>query len=655
MPNEAVQEVTETLEELTDVEKQEQDDVAALWKEYEEARIFDAEAYNQFGIDRSYASGKKKKNWASDANLIGTFIDILVSFLYARDPDVSARAAKTVGQTSSDSVKFAETAGILVPRVWKKARLKRAARKQVRSAMTVGAGWFKAIMLDETKVDPLVQRELNDLQANLEDLQFTATQLEEGDNDLEETNALIAKRERLRDSLQSKLEVVYYKGMAIDYVLADDVQVSLDVSCIADYLDADWMGHQLFIRENELRKKFPDIKREAAQKATVYHQRKPTIKRTTDTHQVSLDPAEVSSLYQKADSGKSTGKEVGFVRVVEICDNRDGHIKTMVEGVKQWARQPYEPAYPTSRFYPYFGLFLFETDGDRFPQSLPQRLDKLQDEYSSKRSNSRLHAERSVGATLFDSQAISDDDAKKIVEAQAQEFIPIKHVKGDDLRKAFAAKPVANVDPLVFDTSAVVRDMERVSGVQEALSGSIKTAKTATEAKIEDQGFNARSSSDRDTLEDMLQDFAEYTLELAVSAVPYEEAVRLAGAEAFWPEGMSHEDILTMADIDIKAGTTGKPNEEAERNSWSILLPLIQTIMQMVQQNQIMGNLPMAEALVNLLEETLRRLDERIDVQQFIPQGLPNLAGVPVPPVAGDGPPASKEPAQTSADANTLV
>jgi len=300
---------------------------------------------------------------------------------------------------------------------------------------------------------------------------------------------------------------------------------------------------------------------------------------------------------------------------------------------------------------------LFPTDGARHPQSLSFRLKKLQDEYSSKRSNSRLASERSIPGTIFDATGVKPEDAKKIENSVSMEMIGINPVKGDDIRKLFAAKPIPTVDPLVFDTRSVLNDMERVSGVQEALSSAITVQKTATEAKIQDVGFNSRTGSDRDSLEDVLQELAEYTLELAIQGMSHEMVVRIAGAAAFWPEDMEYEDIITLAEIEIKAGTTGKPDDESLRNSWSILLPLVQAVMEQIQQAQITGNVPMATALRNLLQETFRRLDERIDVDQFIPQGeLENLqpviegmlgpGGVPTPGAGGP---------TTAADANTLV
>lgn len=642
----------------TEEERNERLLVKSMMDEYTEARKFDEEARNQYTRDRAYASGQKQKNWASDANLIGSFIDILVSFLYARDPDVSALAAKVVGGAKQDAVDFAETAGIIISKLWKKGRLKRSARKQVRSSLSVGPGWLKVIMSHETKVDPQVQSELNDLEDNVQRLEFLLDQIENNEElEQDDIKVKLQEAELTRASLQEKLEVIHRSGMVFDWVQAEDMQVSLDVPDITDHLDADWNGNEIYVRTTKLKEKFPRLTDEDVKAATVYHQVKP--KRQENNS----DQADVMTFESKEPQGRFTkstentsDSDVTFARVIEVWDKRDNHIKTMVEGVGRWSVEPYPPPLASSRFYPYFLLALFEVDGSRHPQSLSFRLMKLQDEYSSKRSNSRLAAERSVPGTIFDATQISAKDARKIEASVSMEMVGIKPVAGDDLRKAFAAKPVPTVDPLVFDTRQILADMERMSGVQEALQSAVTVQKTATEAKIQDQGFNARSAADRDTLEDVLNDLAEYTLELAIQGVPYEQATRLAGPKAFWPEDMDIEAILTLAEVEVQAGSTGKPNEAELRQSWSVLLPLVQSVMQAIQQAQFTGNLPMAEALRNLLAETMRRLDERIDVDKFIPQGeLPNLQGAPRLADDGTPQPAPNAGPTTAADANTLV
>lgn len=625
--------------------------VKKMREEYDAARKFDEDAREQYNKDRAYASGAALKHWASSANLIGSFIDILVSFLYARDPDITATASSTVGGVTQDAKDFAETASIVDSRLWKKGRMKKACRKQLRSTLSVGVGWLKIIMTHETRRDPLVQKKLNDLEDNMQRLQANQTELQEGELSADEIVVKLKEAEQLKISLQAQLEVVYRYGVAIDFVPAEDMQVSLDVNDLSDHLDADWNANEMYVLTSKLREKFPRLSAEDVKKATCYYQHK-----AKDGDNVG--DGKEALRYSQAPSSGGDGKEPTFARVVELWDRRDLHINTMIDGLDKWAVEPYTPPYASTRFYPYFLLALFEVDGSRHPQSLTGRLIKLQDEYSHKRSNSRLATERSIPGIIFDSTGITSQDVKKIEGAVSQEYVGINPVKGDDLRKLFAEKPIAKVDPMIFDTRPVISDMERISGVQEAMSATVSVQKTATEAKIQDSGFASRSSTDRDTLEDMLGDAAEYTTELAIQAIPPEYVIRLAGEKAFWPYGMDAEDVLTLAELEIKAGSTGKPDEAELRQSWSVILPLIEKLMAAIQQDQMMGNIPLAEARRNLLVETLRRLDERIDIDAFIPQGtLPIMAGVPGVPGNETAPDDAAPPQapETAADANTLV
>jgi hypothetical protein len=104
------------LEEKEKARKQQEcDAVKALWKEYDTARKFDKAARSQYAADRRYAAGTADPTWAVDTNLIGSFIDILTSFLYARNPDVSVKKTPRVtlpGQPQTkalDDENFAKT------------------------------------------------------------------------------------------------------------------------------------------------------------------------------------------------------------------------------------------------------------------------------------------------------------------------------------------------------------------------------------------------------------------------------------------------------------------------------------------------------------------------------------------------------------------
>lgn len=633
--------------EQKEADRQEAKAVRAILKAYNAARAFDKDARKAYAQDRLYASGKANPNWAVDANMIGTFIDILVSFLFAKDPDISAQPGEQVGKTpDADSELFADTMKIVIRRLWKDARLKKAVRKALRSSLSIGPGWIKSIMVTQSKNDPIVEKDLNDAQDNMARLMSTRKEIKEDDGlTQDERDVLKQNAELLIESLTNKLEVIIRRGLALDFVRGEDVQVSLDVSELSDYLDANWVANQMFVEKNDVRGMFDRLTQEDMQDAKVYYQRKVNDDGGAPASNLTADDAEK---FQQ--STETDGDEVPFVRVIEFWDKRDNHIKTMVDGVNRWAREPYQPPYATSRFYPYFLIALFEVDGDRHPQSLSGRLDKLQDEYASTRSAGRLARSRSIPGTIFDAGTISPDDIKKIEGAVEQEYVGVQPIAGGKLSDSFAEKPVGRYDPRIYDTSQTVRDMERISGVQEALSQA-GGQKTATEANIEQQGFASRTGADRDTQEGMLTDFAQYTAELAIQALPYDFVAKIAGDLAFWPEGMDFEDVVTQINLDIEAGSTGAPNKEAERQSWSVVMPLIRETMIIIQQAQATGNIPLAEALTELLEETMQRMGDRTNLDRF----LPKLSATPTGavPLGDTGSQATPQPAGTQAPAGT--
>lgn len=639
-------------------------------KEHEQACKFDSTAYKQFRIDRSYAAGRADMTWASDANLIGSFIDILVSFLYARDPDMSCRPARNVRPSPTEGLMmaqaaqlpdafdreaFAETLNLVISRLWKDGRLKRAIKKQVRSALSVGPGWVKALMLVKTGRDPQIDKELNDAQENLRRLRAKEAEIAEGS--VEDPELAAAELQQIVAGLEANVEVIIRTGMAIDFVRAEDIQVSLDVAEVSDYLDSDWIDHSLYIPKCDLRKRFETLTEQDVRKATCYYQKRPFTEESkdavsgSDTH--GGDHSTFTKASPDADAMGGAGNVVEFAKIIERWDRRDNLIRTMVDGVHRWAVEPYAPPMASTRFYPFFLLALFEVDNERYPQSLSWRLRKLQDEYSNARSNFRRVRERIQPGTIFNSAAIEPDEARKLATSEGAEFVGIKPLDPNaDFGKIFAPKPTASINHNLYDTQPILSDMERISGVQEALQSSVQTAKTATEANIQQSGFASRTAANRDVLEDMLRDLAHYTAELALQAVPATEAQRIAGPYAFWPEGMDREDILTLVNVDIDAGSTGKPTADKERETWGIVMPMVQSMLVEIRMLQATDP-PLAAAMVELLKETLSRMDDRFDIDKLIPMGAPPPPMLPPPPGGGgevgaptstEGPPGAAPP-----------
>ncbi|MFN3327212.1 MAG: hypothetical protein ACK5AZ_27310, partial [Bryobacteraceae bacterium] len=166
-----------------------------------------------------------------DTNIIGSNLDTMVSFVYARDPDVDVIPSQMVEapkdpppqapqppdilqqamqgalqggpeqagfelaraqdefqqaqmlyqqqmaeyqakmqakrQRKLELDLFSQTLEIVISKLWKKGKLKRQARRAVRSAMTVGVGYIKLSWQERAERDPLIQQQINDLQDSM--------------------------------------------------------------------------------------------------------------------------------------------------------------------------------------------------------------------------------------------------------------------------------------------------------------------------------------------------------------------------------------------------------------------------------------------------------------------------------------------------------
>jgi hypothetical protein len=617
--------------------------VKKLWEKYDMARKFDENFRKQVAIDRRYAAGTSDLSWAVTTNLIGAFIDILKAILYAKDPDVSVRKATQVDEEGTVQMdQFARTLEIIISHLWMKGRLKKQARKAVGGVLSTAEGWLKCNLISEKVPQPQTEKALNDVQETLGHIRAQLKLMEDPQGrTTEELQAELAEKAALQVSLEQKIELAVNKLFCVDYIPCERMQVSTDVASIDDYLDANWISNEEYLDRDEALARFDRLTIEDLKSAKMYYQQEPKELTTRDIDNVLPQGMLTAESAQAFVSHQASPEQPPFVRVIEQWNRQDKLIRTTIEGVKKWCVIPYEPPLPTSRFYPYFYLAFYEVDGQRHAQSLSWRLYKLQDEYSCTRSNFRITRERSIPGVMFNATMLDEVEAKKLTESKHQEYTALRPSDPSmPLANCFAPKPVAGIDPRLFDPAFILSDMERVSGVREALQGSLSAAGnpvTATEANIQQAGTNARTSSDRDYLEDMLTDLAQYTAEQALGngGVTLQEAQRIAGPKAFWPVGMSIEDLFTLVEVDIEAGSTGKPRQGGDSQAWATILPLIQKMLGEIRQAYATKDIATANSLIELVKETMHRMGDETDPDRFIPRVPP-----PGSPGAGAPPPA---------------
>lgn len=592
--------------------------VKAWLKRIEEAREFDKGAREGYAKDRTYCQEQANTDvYDVRVPIAGTYVGILTTFLYARDPEVSVELAEAVSPRIKQEAKaFATTLEIVVGRLWKKRKLKAAADPLVRSGLSVGIGWLKAAWHRETGSNPALQQEIAGLRSSLAAISQLQSALAEGM--VGDDSAQRAELEQRLQQAEDEAERIIFNALCIDFVRAEDIQVAPECACLQQYVDSPWIAQRLFMPMDKAKATYPDAA-DVLGSATAYF-RIPG-KAADGAGFGGAARGDQADAFSKGPAG-ATDTSKACVCVWEVWNKETGHVITLAEGCPRYLREPFKPEQRTTRFYPFFSWAVIWNDGARHPQSLVDRSRSLLDEYNRTRTNYRTHRSRAIPKTGFDRGALDPHDAKKLEGAVVSEMVGLD-LQGQRPDQVVFPISYNQIDPALYDTQQIRAELEMIWGVQEALSSSIQTAKTATEADIQQQGTESRIGYARDSLDEMLSELAVYTAELAVSpnGLTQDEAANWAGADALWFNVPEPEMLDIVVQVDIRAGSSGKPATALRQQQWSILLPQLQQ--SAIQIGQMRGSSPLdiANCLEQLAVETVKRAgDTSIDPYSFIPQ-----------------------------------
>lgn len=516
--------------------------------------------------------------------------------VYAKDPEYAVAPTKAVPEERLPLWQaFGETAETVLDHyLIKRGKLKKRAKRLLTSAYTNAVGWWKVCWQEDRRTDALIVNQIKDTQDNLDQLQLQRTQMDDaqapGDNELK-----VAKLRETLAGLQSQSEVTVSRGPTVDFVMPEDVLV-LDASVleIADYERADALAHGLWMTREQYRKRF----RYDPKKGKVYSE-------------------------AKAGSGSTTGpapdKRADLLRVWEIWDQASNRVHTVCEGEEGFCKPSFSPEWTGERWFPLFLLCFNEIDGAFMPLSdvdltieVVKEYNRTRDDFERDRRNSLpLNVVRKGGA-------LTPGDVERITNRQGSDVVVVEGGSGRPLSEDIWSGQLAQIRPENYDTSQPRGDMEMLVGGGDAARGAVLKAKTATEAEILSQGLRGRSAERTDIIEDLLSDVGKYTLEMCLRMLSQEDVQKIAGPKAVWPE-LSADQVFQLVTLQVRGGSTGKPDRLQEQDRWTKLLPVIEKAMGQVSQLRQAGEQDTAQAVIELVRETLRRFDERIDIERFLP------------------------------------
>lgn len=562
------------------------------------------------GIDWS-ADPRSPNFYRPRANLIHGTITSILPQIYARNPQISVTPEVANGGMKL----FCTTLEKVLNHQFERGNLKTAAKQAVRSALMTGIGAVKVLYQRSPQDDALHSQRHSDAQDNA--LHLAALTAAAADPTNPTPEATQSAAQYTQAAMQQGLELPRAEGLVIERILPERLIIDPACTDFYDYESADWIAQAIPMKRSSAEALF-GIKLDSA---TSWEGERSSASAGSGTR--------LASLHSSTTSGDDGERKI---TVYEIWDAASHTVYTVAAGCSFFLRPPYSPPRLGQRWYPFFLLPYQPIDGQFLGPSVFDLTEKLQAEHNAARDAYNRHRELCRPGWI----ASAEVNPRTIHSLSNSQFgeIAIVDTEGKPLHSVITPRQYPPIDQAAYDTSAVRYDWELVTGVQDSQRGSIVKAKTATEAAIMQQGLSARVSEFRDQTEDWLQDIARFAAQVLLLELTADRIERIMGpfnptAPAWdWPS-ISRADAFEMVNVRIRAGSTGAPDRQEEQSTWAQLLPILQGLVTQIMQLQAQG--ADTAPLVAILRETIKRYDERLDVEQFIampspPQPMPAAA-----------------------------
>jgi hypothetical protein len=329
------------------------------------------------------------------------------------------------------------------------------------------------------------------------------------------------------------------------------------------------------------------------------------------------------------------------ITIIEVLDKTTKSSFFITQGHKDYLQAPsvLEPA--VGGFWPLFALTFNDIEADTsekkvsiFPPSDVDLMRHPQKEWNRTREELRNHRKANAPTYLTQKGWLTDEDKNALIAAQPNQVIELTGVPPDaDVRKAFAVLERQPIDPNLYNTDPLLQDILLSVGAQEANIGPANPNTTATGQTIAEQSRNIGLGSNVDDLDDFLTQIARAAGDIALQSFSAEVVKEIVGPGAVWPDmPETRQNFLKEIFLKIVASSSGRPNNALEIAKWERVAPILSEV----------GANPMF-----MVRETLKRLDDRIDVAEAFPLIPPS--GQPQAPASQTStqrPPPGQVPAQ---------
>jgi hypothetical protein len=290
------------------------------------------------------------------------------------------------------------------------------------------------------------------------------------------------------------------------------------------------------------------------------------------------------------------------------------------DGYPDFLREPGKPDVYTDRFWPWFLVAFNELPGTVFPISDVSLIRPMQRELNRARQGLREHRVANRPKTAYSDGVLSEDDIEAFKNHPVNAMIAVTGLQpGQDINQLLQAVKGAPIDPNLYEVNPVFQDLMRAVGDQEADLGGT-SGDTATESSIAASAKATSVGSAVDDIDETLSGIARASGQILLLNVSEDTVKSIVGPGAMWPV-LTKGEVARDLYLDIQAGSSGRPNQAQELQNFQQLAPILM---------QLPGIKPSF-----LAKQAIQRMDDKIDVDEAIADGLPSVQAMNGGKVAG--------------------
>lgn len=465
----------------------------------------------------------------------------------------------------------------------------------VRRSKVNGVAYVKLCFQRALEPNPEITAEITDITDKIAKIEAQLRQAKEGE--IDECNAQMEELRLSMKDLQDQEMIVVREGPVFDWPRSTEIIPDPAVRHLKTWAGAGWIAHKFDM----------------------------TPAKVLETYKIDVG-GNFTKHYGSDDKGRpvsGSDKDKAECRLYEVQDKTTQMVFTVCEGYPDFIKEPAKPDVYVNGFWTIYPLVFneVESEEDVFPPSDVWAIRHAQQEINRARQGVREHRMANRPKYIYAAGSLEDDDLDKFETAPAHATIPVKGMRPeDDIAKKLQRFPNIGIDPNQYETETSYQDIQRSVGAQEADLGGTSN-NTATESSIAAGARSVGNSDNIDEIDDFLTVLARATGEVMLRELSKDTVIEIAGPGCSWPEMQpTREEISKELFLEIKAGSSGRPNKAAE-------LANIERAVPYLIQLPGVNPMPLAKKYADLLE---------IDVDELF---IPNLPSIVAQNAAASRPP----------------